>query len=262
MNIRLQYILISFLTTILIIGCGKTDTDKLDYDFIESYYQLDSNCLNVIRQILSPSHIEDGDYKISAVYALNIKHDTTWPLPQRLREIESIYIGLIFEPDSFDLNIMNILPGSGSVYQCGSIENKSRLVIKNCRMMQSNLYLLGEKNCLGFDTTFNFQYFTERQQGIWEVDNPESLIGNWVRNIEDSCRFQKEIFNNQWKLTGQKDFFIISDSDTLLNAQYEMYSDTLFIRPNIDTFRIWTYTDDLLILSKFGSKDTHIFEKP
>lgn len=262
MNIKLHRILISFYTIILIISCDKTDTDKLDYDFIESYYQLDSNCLNAIRQILAPSHIEDKEYKISKVYALNVKNDSTWPYPQRLSDVKSIFIGLIFEPDSFDLNIMNIVPEYGSIYQCGSIENNSRLVIKNCRMKQSNLYPLGEQNCLDFDTSFHFQHFTERQLGVWEGVNPESLIGNWIRNIEDASRFQKEIFNNKWKLTKQKDFFIISDSDTLLAAQYEMYSDTLFIRPDIDTFRIWSYTDDLLVLSKFGSKDTHIFERP
>jgi hypothetical protein len=253
-------IIISILT-ILIYGCQKDiQNQKLEKPYIKSYQLVDKNCSEIIKTILIPTGIENENRFIKEIYELDVNIDSS--IYEKTIFLEGKFVALILEPDTNEIKILNIIPSINGVYKCISIENDSKLIVNNIKELSNNMDSFKKQLCLGIDKEYRSDDNRKIEPRIRYLAGSSGLYKKWKIKDYNQSTFENDTFSNIWDFKRKDSFYILSENnDTLINTSFYIFADTLKVFHNNYIFKIWTYSQDGLILSKMDSDSIFYLEK-
>ena len=244
----MRQILSGFLI-IATISCSNHRTDKdLDRTFINSYTQLDNECVKILSEILKPYELENDTIQIDNAFGLDLNIDTTLYSAEELKF--NYFVGVKLKPDLYDLIIFNIdFRFGGAITTCQVFRDKN-LIINNYEYLFTNLSDL--KKCKGLnipDSVFN--YISDSKTMFRQLAWTNRMYGEWIVETINDTGFVNTQFNNTWIFRPDKGFLLKdSNDDTLLIDSIDLQGNILNLTQSGQVFEIATQTKKKLLIKE------------
>lgn len=243
----MKRILIGFLI-ISTISCGNQHTDKdLDRVYINSYTELDSECLKILSEILKPYEFENDSIQIDKAFGLDVKIDTTLYSDEELEY--NYFIGVKLKPDLYKLIIFDIDLRIGAITTCQVYHDKN-LIINNYEYLFTDLTDLNKCKDLNIPDSL-LSYTRDSKTMFRQLAWTNRIYGEWHVEIINDTGFVNTQFNNTWIFKPEKGFLLKdSNDDILLIDSIDLQGNILNLTQLGQVFEIATQTKKKILIKE------------
>jgi len=240
---------------LLFSNCSSdSEHEIIEKSCLNSYKLLDSKCLFALKKVMEPSGMEQAGFEFKRAYLLDVKLDTLFNKSDEF--VNYIFVG--FEIDSSkNLQIFAIDLNSGEIKQCKALKGRNSIIINKSRTMFSNTNYL--KGTIFDNDSVIFCNKHSETIGLWELSSNDHIHGKWFIDSNESSFFNNSNYMEIWYAIDNKIFFLSKENENVIDSSiFRTFSDSLIIHAFEDTFKLQTYSDNALVISKFNSDSNYI----
>ena len=210
---------------IILIFWSCTDSDKhspFQADYLLNSIKLDQNCKKKIIDFLAPMELENDTSKISDIYQLIISPDTTIYREDEFDKV--IFLGLIFNNDSSNNEIIACYPELGMIYFTELVNKESTVLIANSFSFWNNFKKIENIDCLITPDSLHYAEIEEKSIRYWQIAGQSSINGHWMPDTISQYAFVDKDLNHEWQLSGNLEVKKLNIVDSVNNI---LVTDTL-----------------------------------
>lgn len=221
--------------------------------------KLDKDCQRKIIDFLTPMELENDTLKITDLYQLFISCDTTIYQEDEFDKV--IFLGLIFNNDSSNKEILACYPESGIIYFTYFVNKESTLLVANSSSFWNNFKKIENIDCLITPDSLQYAEIKEKSIGYWQVAGKSSMNGNWLPDTVSQFAFTDKILNNEWQLSGDLEIkklkIVDSKNNTLVIDTLDFEDRGIQLLNKKKEFMIMSITKKAIYLYDSDNEITH-----
>lgn len=247
---------------IVLIFWSCKDSDKqtpFRADYLVKSINLSQDCQRKIIDFLAPMELENDTLKITDIYQLIISPDTT---VYRIGEFDKvIFLGLIFNNDSSNNEIIACYPELGMIYFSELVNKESTVLIANNSSFWNNFKKIENIDCLITPDSLHYAQIEEKYIGYWQIAGQSSINGHWIPDTISQFAFVDKDLNNEWQLSGDletKELKIVdSDNNTIVTDTLDFEENRVILLNRKKAFMIVCIAPKAIYLYDFDNGVTH-----
>jgi hypothetical protein len=259
-NIRIY--IVSLLLTFL--SCTNSDKHSpFQSDYLLNSIKLDENCQSKIIDFLAPMELENDTSKITDLYQLFISLDTTIYQEDEFDKV--IFLGLIFNNDSSNNEILACYPEYGMIYYTYLVNKESTVLIANNSSFWNNFKRIENIACLITPDSLHYEEIKEKSIGYWQVAGKSSINGHWLPDTISQYAFADKDLNNEWQLSGDLEIknlkLVDSENNILVTDKLDFEGKGIQLLDKEKEFMILSITKKAIFLYDLDNEITHHLKK-
>jgi hypothetical protein len=244
----------------VLLGCSSvTENSHFQGNYLIESTKLNVRCQDEIINFLSPMDLENDSTKITDVYLLSIIIDTT--IYNKDEFEASFFIGLIFDNDTSEYEILACYPETGFIHFCYLINDKTELLIANNNTFFNNFKLIESIKCLEVGNSIKYMEMPKDKIGYWDVVGKSSINGQWLPDTVKQNAFIDSVLNNIWDLQGDlevKDLQIMDcNNNIIFTEKCDFERDNFILLNKEKEFLILAMTEKTIFLYDMDNEIIH-----
>ncbi len=251
---------------IVLISWSCADSDKqspFQADYLLKSINLNRDCQRKIIDFLTPMELENDTSKITDIYQLIISPDTTVYQEDEFDKV--IFLGLIFNNDSSDIEIIACYPELGMIYFTELVNKESTVLIVNNSSFRNNFKKIENIDCLITPYTLHYAEIEEKSVGYWLIAGHSLINGHWMPDSISQFAFVDKDLNNEWQISGdletKKLKIVDSDNNTKVTDTIDFEGKGVLLLNKRKEFRIVCIAPKAIYLYDFDNGVTHHLRK-
>lgn len=253
-------IYIAALIVLIFWSCTDSETQSpFQADYLLKSINLNEDCQTKIIDFLAPMELENDTVKITDIYQLVISPDTT--IYQEGEFDKVIFLGLIFNNDSSNNEIIACYPELGMIYFTELVNKESTVLIANNSSFWNNFKKIENINCLITPDSLHYAKIEEKSIGYWQIAGQSSINGHWMPDTISQFAFVDKDLNNEWQLSGDLEIkklkIVDSENNTLVADTLDFERRGVLLLNKKKEFMIVCIAPKAIYLYDFDNGVTH-----